>query len=76
MGTITEDDARARRIAWWASRSMDERAQIAAACDTTAEYVRLLVHGYGERRPSVDMAKRLAAASGLARKWWLPGVWS
>jgi hypothetical protein len=75
MTTITEDDARARRIAWWAARSPEDRARIATACDTTAEYIRLLVHGYDDRRPSVDMAKRLASASGLARKWWLPGVW-
>ena len=73
METIT-DVARERRIAWWRGIDKNRRARVALACDTTAEYVRLLV--YGHRCPSVDLAKRLAAASGLARKWWLPSVWS
>ena len=73
MDASITDEAKAKRIAWWKAASREKRASVAAECGTTARYIGVLV--YGHRRPQFELAQRLAAASGLARKWWLPEAW-
>lgn len=67
------DKALDQRISWW--REVDKPAieAVANACNTTPEYIRMLV--YGHRRPQTDLAKLLAEHTGLPREAWRPDVW-
>ena len=72
---MTQDEARAARIDWFNTAGADVVWSAATACNTTPAYIRQLAHGYGGRRPSVDMAKLLAEHTGLPREAWRPDVW-
>ena len=72
---MSENEAREKRVEWLRSLDKQALAAVAAACCTTAEYIRQISHFYGGRRPSVAMAKLLAEHTGLPRAAWRPDVW-
>lgn len=72
---MTSKQAHKARVEWLQGVEKPALYAVADACGTTAEYIRQVAHGYGSRRPSVDMAQRLGKHSGLPREFWRPDVW-